>query len=76
MSLTSEIKDSKSHVRRFFSNFENIKGMKDCLSFFQSTKPIRPLSFNILGNKPSIVHSLIGVLCQRKWHFSGLHRSG
>ncbi len=60
MSLTSEIKDSKSPVRRFFSNFENKKGMKECLSFFQSTKPIRQLSFNILVARPFVVHSLIG----------------
>lgn len=60
MSLTSEIKDPKSPVRDFFSRYENKNGMKECLRFFQSTKPICPLSFNILGTKPFIVHSLIG----------------
>lgn len=34
--------------------------MKECLSFFQSIKPIRPLSFNIVVARPFVVHSLIG----------------
>lgn len=60
MSLTSEIKDPKSPVRDFFSRYENKIGVKECLSYFQSTKPIRPLSFNILVARPFVVHSLIG----------------
>ena len=60
MSLTSEIKNSKSQVRQFFSRFEDKVGIKECCSIFQSTKTIRPLSFNHLEPYSFVVHSLIG----------------
>ena len=57
MSLTSQIKDKNSPVRRFFTKFENKEGVKECLALLQSTKPNRlppftPASF--------VVYAFIG----------------
>jgi len=57
MSLTSQIKDQNSPVRRFFKMFENRNGVKECLALLQSTRPIIPPTFT-----PSwVVYSFIGI---------------
>lgn len=45
MSLTSQLKDKNSPVRRFFTEFENEEGRKLCLAQLQSTKPINLLPY-------------------------------
>lgn len=57
MSLTSQIKDKNSPVRRFFTKFENKEGVKDCLALFQSTQPIRLPSFTPAS---FVVYAFIG----------------
>ena len=57
MSLTSQIKDKNSPVRRFFTKFENKEGTKECLALLQSTKPIRQPSFTPTS---FIVYAFIG----------------
>jgi len=57
MSLTSQIRDKNSPVRQFFTEFEDKKGAKECLSLLQSTKPIRQLLFTPAS---PVVYSFIG----------------
>ena len=58
MSLTSQIQDKNSPVRRFFTEFEKKDGTRNCLALLQSTAPIRPLSFTPSSN---IVYSFMGI---------------
>lgn len=57
MSLTRQIKDKNSPVRRFFTKFENKEGAKECLALLQSTKSIRQLQFTPAS---IVVFSFIG----------------
>jgi hypothetical protein len=57
MSLTSQIRDKNSAVRRFFTKFENKEGVKECLALLQSTQPIRLPSFTPAS---FVVYSFIG----------------
>ena len=57
MSLTSQIKDKNSPVRRFFTEFENKEGAKECLTLLQSNKPIRLPPFTPAS---SVVYAFIG----------------
>lgn len=57
MSLTSQIKDASSPIRRFFSKFENKEGSKECLALLQSTKPILQPQFTPTSN---VVYAFIG----------------
>lgn len=57
MSLTSQIKDKNSPVRRFFTKFENKEGVKECLALLQSTKPIRQPPFTPAS---FVVYAFIG----------------
>lgn len=41
MSLTSQLASKNSAVRKFFAEFENIEGAKECLSLLQSKLPIK-----------------------------------
>lgn len=41
MSLTSQIKDKNSSVRKFFTEFEDEKGFRECLGLLQSTQPLQ-----------------------------------
>lgn len=57
MSLTSQIQDTNSPVRHFFTEFEKKDGTKNCLALLQSTAPIRPLSFTPSSN---VVYTFMG----------------
>lgn len=57
MSLTSQIKDKSSPVRRFFAAFESKEGVKECLALLQSTQPIMSPSFTPAS---WVVYSFIG----------------
>lgn len=57
MSLTSQIKDKNSPVRRFFAKFENKEGIKECLALLQSTKPVQP---PILAGARWVVYAFAG----------------
>lgn len=57
MSLTSQVKDKNSNIRRFFTKFEDKKGAKECIALLQSTYPIRMPPFTPAS---PVVYAYIG----------------